>query len=1787
MSDGRVVIEIELDDNADKQISKMEKDLNKAGESAGKSLEKAYNEAVKDIANTSNRLKNSFIGAFKAMGSIGGKALKSSFNFIKQMPATVGSGLKVLASTVKTGFVNASKAAITSVKKLGTSIKNTSVNIKNGFFSVAKAVQSGVKTAVAASIQTIKAIPSTVKSAGTFIKSSFISAFQVSKQAAISFGKSVLQTFKAIPSAIKTVGSALKSGLIIAFKASVVAVHASVKGIISTIKGIPAAAKFVGGTVKSAFSLMASAAKTTGSTIKTALITGFNEAKSGAKTAGQVGMSAIKMLGNAAKSAGLAVKNGLVGGFKAASATAKGAFSGMRESFKQSVEQPAQQARVSILRLAAAFGLIAATKNVIGSAIGRVDTIDTATKSLKVLTGSAKDAELIMNDLTDAIDGTPIALDAVALGAKKMVAAGMQAKSVKPVFTAIADAAYGVGDGAPSIDQMVDAISSLQASSIAYSDDINRLVDSGVPAWQILANQTGKSVGDMKKDVSKGMLDSNKAIKLLVDGIENGTTGIAGNTAKMAGLAKTAGNTISGSFANMKTAAVKSMANVATNLKGPIIASLTYLKNAFKDLATYTASPEFQAKLTNFVKKMKEIIPVALKLAPTILKLVAAFAAFNVLSSIFSKVASLVGAFKGLASSGGLLGTILSGIKGGFTALSGAIGSSAGAFALIGAAVAAVIAVFVGMYKSFKENTANIRNVMAGVWEAVKNSFGKTIEVFKQILTALKPVGSAFGGILKYIGVAVWVAFGSALAIVADVLQILARVTLVVIKALQGVYYAVKAAAQAIKGDFKGAKKSIEQSKDAFVDAGQAIKDAFNKDNYATTGVIKSFGDLGKASESAGKKVATSNKEIQSSLKLVSATTKQTENTVSKANSSIDNLLNSSNNKIGGKLNEKTKSFLTAVKKTYDSYQKASQASADKYTSAMEKAEDLSGAKRKAAIAKANTDLVSAQQSNNQKLLTVQADYGKMLSSNKWVTGQALTEQQRKFLQQQTSNIAAELSKQNELYVKANLLRLQNGKTLSENERNTSIEVQNSLYDSRKKAAEEGENALLALKKKKAEAGTKTEKANYQIQIDAQRKKNGQLTADLNNWASEMNTIFANGSQLNATTFANGLQQLGNISKPQLTALWYNFAQTSTSIDNTLSGLAAIMGQRGGQGAQAFVQAIQSGDYIGAASKINNDVISTIKGLPNEMFLQGQTGKTNFIQAIKSGDFKGAGAYLRTGVKDGVNPLTKELRSKGEQAGNSHASGVSSTKGKNSAAGKGIKDAAKNGTSDSSGFNSKGSLNGGAFASGVSGKKAEAARAGLGLSNSATSGINTSSAHSKGQDFGQGFANGISSMGGVVGQAAGAMVAKALAATQKKQDSHSPSKKTKKLGKDYGSGFSLGIASKEKAVKKAASSLVEGALGTQKQIKRLSSTLKDKISTAVTTGLHTKSMTKSQRNRINALKGIDSTIAKQTTNLAKVAKKRDKVVEQLKKSQKKLADIQKSAKDYAASIRDNALSFGSITSMDKAKLSGTDIIKGLDVRYKAIKSFQQNVAKLRKKGLSNQIIQQILDAGIEDGSAYAKALAKSNTKTIKAINKKQKSISSASKSLGNTAYNSMYQSGIYAAKGLVKGLDSQKKALDKSAKRIANTISKSVRKALKIHSPSRIAVEIGKFFGVGLGNGIDRTSKYNAVKATNLGNTVSQSTAKAIKTPNIKMPSLTKGNVLGVKTASPNRVQKNINQNTTNNMFDDSGIIKAIKSSKGSVIVNVGTDKIVKQVNEKNANKYSSDWYMQGGGALV
>ncbi len=81
-----------------------------------------------------------------------------------------------------------------------------------------------------------------------------------------------------------------------------------------------------------------------------------------------------------------------------------------------------------------------------------------------------------------------------------------------------------------------------------------------------------------------------------------------------------------------------------------------------------------------------------------------------------------------------------------------------------------------------------------------------------------------------------------------------------------------------------------------------------------------------------------------------------------------------------------------------------------------------------------------------------------------------------------------------------------------------------------------------------------------------------------------------------------------------------------------------------------------------------------------------------------------------------------------------------------------------------------------------------------------------------GSCFSTGFSSGIQAVIAGVGNSAASIAAAALASVQKEQDSHSPSKKTRKLGTYFGEGYRLGIADEIAETQKTVRSLTSRAL---------------------------------------------------------------------------------------------------------------------------------------------------------------------------------------------------------------------------------------------------------------------------------------------------------------------------------------------------------------------------------------
>ncbi len=112
------------------------------------------------------------------------------------------------------------------------------------------------------------------------------------------------------------------------------------------------------------------------------------------------------------------------------------------------------------------------------------------------------------------------------------------------------------------------------------------------------------------------------------------------------------------------------------------------------------------------------------------------------------------------------------------------------------------------------------------------------------------------------------------------------------------------------------------------------------------------------------------------------------------------------------------------------------------------------------------------------------------------------------------------------------------------------------------------------------------------------------------------------------------------------------------------------------------------------------------------------------------------------------------------------------------------------------------------FSDGVSSKKEDAKTAGKGVAESAKSGTGEVSAEKSGENFSQGFINGIKSLAGSVWEAAKALAKKAWDGLRKGQEEGSPSKLTYRSGVNFVKGYINGIISQQNNLVKTVQNLI-------------------------------------------------------------------------------------------------------------------------------------------------------------------------------------------------------------------------------------------------------------------------------------------------------------------------------------------------------------------------------------------
>nr|WP_237532067.1 phage tail tape measure protein [Streptomyces sp. SID8352] len=313
--------------------------------------------------------------------------------------------------------------------------------------------------------------------------------------------------------------------------------------------------------------------------------------------------------------------------------------------------------------------------------------------------------------------------------------------------------------------------------------------------------------------------------------------------------------------------------------------------------------------------------------------------------------------------------------------------------------------------------------------------------------------------------------------------------------------------------------------------------------------------------------------------------------------------------------------------------------------------------------------------------------------------------------------------------------------------------------------------------------------------------------------------------------------------------------------------------------------------------------------------------------------------------------------------------------------------------------------------------------------------------YSKGADVVRGLWNGIKSMGGwlketLVGWATSVIpgpIAKALKIA-------SPSKVTKAQGRWIARG------------------LVEGMTGSSRQVKAASAKLADIIADGLAPG----------KKRAKLLGRVSA----DTKRLLALASQEERVAARLKTASARLSDLIKDRDKLADSVKSGILGSADITRQAGSR-GPAAVLARLQRDRKAAEAFAKSLTALRMKGVRSDLISQIAQAGVDQGAAVAASLASATPAQIKAINKEQAALVSAAGKAGGAAGDAMYAAGIQAARGLVAGLQKEQKSIEAQMLRIAKSMTKAVKKALGIKSPSRVMARLGAFTAQGLVRGIE------------------------------------------------------------------------------------------------------------------
>ena len=225
-------------------------------------------------------------------------------------------------------------------------------------------------------------------------------------------------------------------------------------------------------------------------------------------------------------------------------------------------------------------------------------------RSMAALVGNTEVATAHLRDLEKFAATTPFEFTGLVDASKRMQAYGADVNSVIPMLETLGDTAMALGLKSEGLDRMTLAVGQIMAKGKLSAEEMRQLAETGLPAWQIMAEKMGISVAELTDRSKKGAVSAREALDALFSGM----------TERYKGQMKAAEGEISQQFSNMKDHVGSIMRELGSEISDALdlkarLSKTTEWLNKFSDVA----------KSSGIKEAINEMIPENLIVAATTL----------------------------------------------------------------------------------------------------------------------------------------------------------------------------------------------------------------------------------------------------------------------------------------------------------------------------------------------------------------------------------------------------------------------------------------------------------------------------------------------------------------------------------------------------------------------------------------------------------------------------------------------------------------------------------------------------------------------------------------------------------------------------------------------------------------------------------------------------------------------------------------------------------------------------------------------------------------------------------------------------------------------------------------------------------------------------------------------------------------------------------------------------------------------------------------------------------------